>query len=64
MINHRIEGKAEMAIEEILLHNKVNFILKNILEEGVKLLIRSARFQKILFELQFFLKLTQRNKKY
>jgi hypothetical protein len=64
MINHRIEGKAEMAIEEILLHNKVNFILKNILEEGVKLLIRLARFQKILFELQFFLKLTQRNKKY
>jgi len=64
MINHRIEDKAEMAIEEILLHNKVNFILKNILEEGVKLLIRLARFQKILFELQFFLKLTQRNKKY
>lgn len=37
MINHKIEDKVEMAIGEILLHNKVNFILKNILEEGVKL---------------------------
>ena len=64
MINHKIEGKVEMAIGEILLHNKVNFILKNILEEGVKLLIKLARFQKIPFELQFFLKQMQKNKNY
>lgn len=62
MINHKLEGKVEMVIGEILLHNKVNFILKNILEEGVKLLIKSARFQKILLELQFFLKQIQKNK--
>jgi hypothetical protein len=40
MINNKIEDKVEMAIEEILLHNKVNFILKNTLEEGVKLLTK------------------------
>jgi len=64
MINHKIEAKVEMAIGEILLPNKVNFILKNILEEGVKLLIRWDRFQKIPFELQLFLKLMQKNKNY
>jgi len=64
MTNHKIEGKVETVIDEILLHNKVNSISKNTLEEAVKLLIKSARYQKILFELQFFLKQIQRNKKY
>jgi hypothetical protein len=40
MINHKIVGKVEMEIDEILLHNKVNFILKNTLEEEVKLWIK------------------------
>ena len=40
MINHKIEGKVEMVIDEILLHNKVKFILKKTLEEGVKILIK------------------------